>query len=57
LIRANPALPCHDCGTEERFLTMKADDEWYLQHLDDGSGEWVAYCPDCSPDSNGGDRR
>lgn len=47
-IDKNPLLPCHECGTEERFVTMKRSDEWNLEYLDDGSGQWVAYCPECS---------
>jgi len=46
--RGNPKLPCHDCGTEERFMTMKRSDDWQLEYIEDGSGQWVAYCPECS---------
>ena len=48
--RGNPLLPCHECGTETRFMTMKRDDDWTMKYLDDGSGHWVAYCPECLPD-------
>lgn len=46
--RDDPEIPCHGCGTEERFTAMKRSDAWTLTYLDDGSGQWVAYCPDCS---------
>lgn len=45
--RDDPLLPCHDCEAEERFMAMKRN-EWELEYLDDGSGQWVAYCPECS---------
>lgn len=47
-IAENPLLPCHECGVKERFMTMKRSNEWELEYLDDGSGQWVAHCPDCS---------
>jgi hypothetical protein len=47
-IAENPLLPCHECGTEGRFMTMKWSDKWELEYLNDGSGQWVAYCPECS---------
>lgn len=52
IIRGNPLLPCHECGAEERFLAMKRSEDWVLQYLDDGSGEWVAYCERCSTEGN-----
>lgn len=33
-------------------MAMKRSDEWELEYLDDGSGEWVAYCPECSPNAD-----
>jgi hypothetical protein len=29
-------------------MTMKWSDKWELEYLNDGSGQWVAYCPECS---------
>jgi hypothetical protein len=48
--RADPLIPCNDCGDEERCSTMKRRDDWNLTYLDDGSGQWVAYCPECDRD-------
>lgn len=42
---ANPKIPCHGCGVEERFLTMKESTDWTMAYVNDE--EWVAYCPDC----------
>lgn len=47
IIPANPLIPCHECGTEERFMTMKRDDEWTLEYTD--PPHWVAFCPECDP--------
>jgi len=47
-IAENPLLPCHECGTEERFMATRRSDDWTMEYLDDGSGQWVAYCPECS---------
>lgn len=49
--RDDPQIPCHKCATEERFMVMKHRDDWTLEYLDDGSGEWVAYCPECNVDT------
>jgi hypothetical protein len=35
-------------------MTMKQSDEWGLEYLNDGSGQWVAYCPDCLANNAGG---
>lgn len=45
--RDNPLIPCHECGTEERFIQMKRDPKWTLEYLD--APHWVAYCPECDP--------
>jgi hypothetical protein len=45
--RDDPLIPCHQCGTEERFMTMKRDPDWTLEYVD--SPRWIAFCPDCSP--------
>jgi hypothetical protein len=47
-IPANPRIPCHVCGQEERFMEMKRSGDWTLEYLDDGSGQWVAYCAACT---------
>lgn len=44
----NPKIPCHGCGREERFMTMKRSDDWTLTYPDDD--QWVAYCPECDQD-------
>lgn len=49
-IPANPKVPCHGCGVEERYMTLKRSDGWSMEYLDDGSGEWIAYCPECDAD-------
>ena len=46
--RDDPSIPCHGCGTEDLFSTMKRSDAWTLTYLEDGSGQWVAYCSNCS---------
>ena len=48
--RDDPKIPCHGCGSEERFMTMTRSDDWTLTYLNDGSGQWVAYCPECDSD-------
>lgn len=56
---ANPEIPCHVCGVEERFREAQESDEWGLEHTEKDNGEWVAYCPDHSdnsPKSDGGSR-
>lgn len=50
-IAENPLLPCHECEADERFMAMKRSDDWTMEYLDDGSGQWVAYCPECSVNS------
>jgi hypothetical protein len=45
--RGNPLIQCNECGTEERFMTMKRDSDWTMEYLD--APRWVAFCPDCSP--------
>lgn len=47
--RDNPKIPCHGCGTEERFRAIKRSDVWTMTYLDGGSGQWIAYCPECDP--------
>jgi len=53
-IPANPKVPCVGCVTEERFMTVKRSDEWSVEITDDETGEWVAYCPDCSVETGTG---
>lgn len=43
--RDDPAIPCHDCGDEERFTTIKRSDDWQMEYREDGT--WGAFCPDC----------
>jgi hypothetical protein len=45
--RGNPLIQCNECGTEERFMTMKRDPNWTMEYLD--APRWVAFCPDCPP--------
>lgn len=47
ILSANPLIPCHGCGIEERFLEMKRDPEWTLEYVDEP--RWVAHCPECDP--------
>lgn len=47
-IPANPKIPCHGCGTEERVMTMKRSDDWTLTYPEEN--QWVAYCPECDSD-------
>lgn len=43
--RDDPSIPCHGCGDEERFMTIKRSDSWQMEYQEDGA--WVAFCPDC----------